>query len=173
MAEPFDKITESRSALAKLAAKIPGLGEFMEANDRRAADKLLRDTLARRIEEQQRRIADLQQQMLSGQGLLLLDDMERAQTSLTTFADSIRTASYGYAGLFARVKIDSEELAKVYEYDNRLFENVEEISSAIDQVQAAIDSGEGLSAAVRELNKAGRTAMEAFRRREDVFLGVA
>ena len=173
MADIFENITDSKSALAKLAAKIPGLGEFMESNDRRAADKLLRETLARRVGEQQRRINDLQQQMLSGPGLLQLDDMERAQTNLTTFADSIGTASYGYAGLFARVKINSEELTKVYDYDNRLFENVEETSSAIDQIQAAIDSGEGLSASVRELNKAARTAVEAFRRREDVFLGIA
>jgi hypothetical protein len=173
MSELFDNITDSKSALAKLASKIPGLGEFMESNDRRAADKLLRDTLARRVGEQQRRINDLQQQMLSGQGLLMLDDMERVQTNLTTFADSISTASYGYAGLFAKVKIDSEALAKVYDYDNRLFENVEETSSAIDQVQSAIDSGEGLWPAVRELDKAARAAVEAFRRREDVFLGIA
>jgi uncharacterized protein YoxC len=173
MSDLFDNISDSKSALAKLATKIPGLGEFMEANDRRAADKLLRETLARRIGEQQRRINDLQQQMLSGQGLLLLDDMERVQTNLTTFADSIGTASYGYAGLFAKVKIDSEELAKVYDYDNRLFENIEETSSAIDQVQSAIDSGDGLGAAVRALDRAARDAVEAFRRREDVFLGIA
>jgi uncharacterized phage infection (PIP) family protein YhgE len=172
MADLFENITDARSALAKLAAKVPGLGEFMESNDRRAADKLLRDTLARRIGEQQRRVNDLQQQMMSGQGLLLLDDIERAQTNLTTFADSISSASYGYAGLFAKVKIDSEELAKVYEYDNRLFENVEETSDAIDQVQAAVDSGEGLAAAVRELNRVSRAAVEAFRKREDVFLGI-
>ncbi len=172
MADLFEHITDSRSALAKLAAKVPGLGEFMESNDRRAADKLLRDTLARRIREQQRRVNDLQQQMMSGQGLLLLDDIERAQTNLTTFADSISSASYGYAGLFAKVKIDSEELAKVYEYDNKLFENVEETSDAIDQVQGAVDSGEGLQAAVRELNRASRAAVEAFRKREDVFLGI-
>ena len=173
MSDLFDRISDSKSALAKLAAKIPGLGEFMEANDHRAADKLLRDTLARRIGEQQRRVSDLQQQMLSGQGLLLLDDLERVQTNLTTFADSIATASYGYAGLFAKVKIDSEELAKVYDYDNGLFENVQETSSAIDQIQSALDSGEGLGTAVRELDKAARAAVEAFRRREDVFLGIA
>ncbi len=172
MADLFENITDARSSLAKLAAKVPGLGEFMESNDRRAADKLLRDTLARRVGEQQRRVNDLQQQMMSGQGLLLLDDMDRAQTNLTTFADSIKNASYGYAGLFAKVKIDSEELAKVYEYDSRLFENVEETSSAIDVIQAAVDSGEGLAAAVRELTRVSRAAVEAFRKREDVFLGI-
>lgn len=172
MTDLFEDITGARSALAKLAAKVPGLGEFMESNDRRAADKLLRDTLARRIGEQRRRIDDLQMQMMSGEGLMLLDDIERAQTNLTTFADSVSTASYGYAGLFAKVKVDSEELAKVYEYDNQLFENVEQTSDAIDQIQAALDSGEGLAQAVRDLNRASRAAVEAFGRRKDVFLGI-
>ena len=171
MTDIMERISDSKSALAKLAGKIPGLGDFMERNDRRAADKLLRETLAQRVGEQQRRLGDLQQQLLSGQGLLLLDDMERAQTNLMTFADSIRTASYGYAGLFDKVKIDEEELTQVYEYDNRLFENVDEVSGTLDQIQAAVDSGEGLQTAVRKLNRAARTATEAFRRRRDVFLG--
>ena len=171
MADIFENITDSKSAISKLIAKVPGLGDFIERNDRRAADKLLRETLARRVEEQHRRLGDLQQQMLSGQGLLLLDDMERAQTNMMTFADSIRTASYGYAGLFDKVKINEEELTRLYDYDNKLFENVQEIASALDTIQTAIDSGEGLNEAVRDLNAAARTAMDAFRRREDVILG--
>ncbi len=168
MSDFFQKISGSKSALAKLAEKIPGLGDFMERNDYRAADKLLRETLSGRIGEQQRRLSDLQQQMLSGQGLLFLDDMERAHTTLTTFADSIRTASYGYAGLFDKVKINSEELARIYEYDNQLFEHVQEVGAALDEIQAAVDSGQGMSAAVRALNKAAGATMEAFRRREEV-----
>jgi NADH:ubiquinone oxidoreductase subunit D len=170
MSDIFEHITDSKSALAKLASKVPGLAEFLERNDRRAADKLLRETLARRVEEQYSRIGGLQQDMMSGEGLLLLDDMERAQTNLTTFADSIRAASYGYAGLFAKVKINEEELAKIYEYDSGLFENVQNIATALDNVRAAIDAGEGLRAAVRELNTSATAAMDAFRRREDVIL---
>lgn len=171
MADVFEHISGSRSALTELVSKVPGIAEFLERNDRRAADKLVRETLARRVEEQHSRIGDLQQQMMSGEALLLLDDMERAQTYLTTFADSIRSASYGYAGLFAKVKIKEEELAKIYEYDNGLFENVQGIATALDNVQAAIESGDGLSAAVRALSKTAAAAIDAFHRRGDVLLG--
>ncbi len=167
MSDYLQQITEGKSGLAKLIAKIPGLGDFVERNDLRAADKLLRQTLAQRVEDERRRVNDLQQQMLSGPGLLLLDDMERAQTQLGTFADSIRTASYGYAGLFDKVKKDSDELTKLYEYDNQLFEHVQEVDAALDAVQAAIDEGQGLQAAVRAFNSTARTAMDAFRRREE------
>lgn len=171
MTDILDHINESDSALEKLVSKIPGLGDFFERNDLRAADKLLREKLANRVADQQRRVNDLQQQMSSGQSLMLLDDMERAQTQLGTFADSIRTASYGYAGLFDRVKKNKKELTKMYEYDNRLYENIQDISTALDGIQAAIDGGEGLPAAVRQLGDTSRTAMKAFRRREEAILG--
>ena len=170
MADIFEHIGDSKNALAKLVEKIPGLGDFIERNDRRAADKLLRETLAQRVEDQRRRVNDLQQQMMSGQGLFFLDDLERAQTQLGTFGDSIRTASYGYAGLFDKVKVDEEELAKIYDYDNRLFENVQDIATAIDGIQSALDSDGDLAAAVRELNATSRTAMDAFRRRSEVIV---
>ncbi|MBN1314185.1 MAG: hypothetical protein JXA42_01915 [Anaerolineales bacterium] len=170
MSDILEQITGDKSALAKLAEKIPGLGDFIERNDLRAADKLLRDTLAKRVEEQRRRVNDLQQQMLGGSGLLFLDDLERAQTKLGTFADSIRTASYGYAGLFDKVKKDEEELNTLYDYDNHLYENIQEISTALDNLQTTLDNDENIQAAVRELDKAARSAMEAFRRREEVFI---
>jgi uncharacterized protein YoxC len=168
MADFFEHISDSKNALAKLVEKVPGLGDFIERNDRRAADKLLRETLAQRVEDQRRRVNDLQQQMMSGSGILFLDDMERAQTQLGTFVDSIRTASYGYAGLFDKVKVGEEELAKIYAYDNQLFENVQDIATAVDNIQSALDSGTDLPAAVRELNSTARTAMDAFRRRSEV-----
>lgn len=170
MSDILGQIKGDKSALANLAAKIPGLGGFIERNDLRAADKLLRETLAGRVEEQRRRVNDLQQQMLSGSGLLLLDDMEKAQTQLGTFADSIRSASYGYAGLFDKVKKDEEELSKLYDFDNRFFENIQDISTALDNIQAALDKGETLQPLVRELDKTARIAMETFRKREEVFL---
>jgi hypothetical protein len=170
MSDILDQFKDHKSALAKLAAKIPGLGDFMARNDYRAADKLLRETLAQRIEEQQRRLNEAQQLMLEGSGLLHLDRLERVQTKLTILADSIRSASYGYAGLFAKIKIDEEELARIYEYDHQLFENLQEISSAFDQLEVAIDEGQGMRESISELNRASTAALEALRRRDEVII---
>ena len=170
MSDILDQLRDSKSALAKLADKIPGLGDFMARNEYRAADKLLRDTLARRVEEQQRRLNEAQQRMIDGSGLLFLDDLERIQTKLTILGDSVRSASYGYAGLFDKIKIDQEELALIYEYDNRLFENLQEISEAVDGLERALDQGEGLKESIAELNGAATAALEALRRREEVII---
>jgi hypothetical protein len=142
----------------------------MARNEYRAADKLLRETLARRIGEQQRRLNEAQQMMMSGTGLLFLDELERVQTKLTTLADSVRSASYGYAGLFDKIKIDQEELALIYDYDNRLFENLQEVSAAADRLDAAIGEGDGIKESVTELNRAATAALEALRRREEVII---
>jgi hypothetical protein len=170
MSDILGQLRDEKSALAKLADKIPGLGDFMARNEYRAADKLLRETLARRIGEQQRRLNEAQQMMMSGTGLLFLDELERVQTKLTTLADSVRSASYGYAGLFDKIKIDQEELALIYDYDNRLFENLQEVSAAADRLDAAIGEGDGIKESVTELNRAATAALEALRRREEVII---
>jgi hypothetical protein len=65
------------------------------------------------------------------------------------------------------VKINEEELAKLYEYDAALLDRADEVGRAIDNVEAAMGT-EGLPAAMRALETAARQAVEAFDRREEV-----
>jgi hypothetical protein len=120
--------------------------------------------------EQQRRLNEVQQTMMGGPGLLMLDDLERVQTKLTILGDSVRSASYGYAGLFDKLKIDQEELAQIYEYDNQLFANLQEISEAVDALEATVEEGERMKESIGELNRVATAALEALRRREEVVI---
>ncbi len=49
MSDLFDQVTSSQDIVTKLLAKIPGFKGYIERQNRRAADKLLRDTVANRI----------------------------------------------------------------------------------------------------------------------------
>jgi hypothetical protein len=79
----------------------------------------------------------------------------------------VRTAARGYSSLFEAVKINEEELAKLYEYDSALLDRADEVGRAVDNVETAIGT-EGLPAAMRDLEKTARLAVEAFDRREEV-----
>jgi hypothetical protein len=54
-------------------------------------------------------------------------------------ADTIRFASYGYAGLFAGVKVDEQKLAQLYDYDLSLHQDIEELAVAIGNLQQRQD----------------------------------
>ena len=45
----FQKVTSMQDPFKKLASYIPGFGGYVERQNRRDADKLLRDTVARRF----------------------------------------------------------------------------------------------------------------------------
>ena len=105
MEEFFQKVTSQQDPFKRLGSLIPGFQGYIERQNRREADKLLRDTVARRFDEQWKRASQLQVDMVSQGMIAYVDDMERAALQLRTFIDKISTAPRGYSGLFDAVKI--------------------------------------------------------------------
>jgi hypothetical protein len=167
MSDLFNRVLSSQEGLEKLLAKIPGFKGYAERKNRRAADKLLRETIANRYEEQWQRISAVQRDLISEGGLLFVDDLEASAVKLRQFIDRIRTASYGYAGFFDAIKVKEEELAAIYQYDLNLMALVEEVSQAIDNVEAALGT-DGLKTAIRNLTKMAQDCVDAYEKRADV-----
>ena len=165
----FSKITESKDLLSKIVSKVPGFSGYMERQDRRNSDKVLRDMIAERFEDQWGRVSDLQREFISAGDIMYLDDLEAAAIKLRTFADRVRTATRGYSGFFDAVKVNEEELTRIYQYDAAMLEMADEVSRAIDHVTASMGT-EGVSAAIRNLKTVAQQCIDTFNRREEVVL---
>jgi hypothetical protein len=168
----FGKVTSDQDPFKKILAKIPGFGGYVERQSRRDADKLLRETLASRVEEQWQRVSELQRQFISQGEIKYVDDLEAAAIKLRTFADRVRRAARGYSSLFEAVKINENELATIYEYDATMLDLVDEISHAIDNVSASVGT-DGLPAAIRHLSTTAQRCIETFNRRDEIVSGTA
>lgn len=151
----------------QLVSKIPGYSGYKEKETRREADKLLREYLATHLDAERRRLADIQRQMLDSGGLTLLDDVERAVTKVQKLADMIRTASYGYAGLFDAVKVKEGQLDALYQFDKQMLDVVDSVRAAVDALGAAQDSGEDVAAAIKNVIAASEEANARWRDREN------
>jgi hypothetical protein len=169
MSDFFNRVTEESDIFKKILSKIPGFSGYFERQNRRAADQLVRQTVAARFEEQWKRLSGLQRDLISHGEIQYLDDLEGAAIKIRQFIDRIKTASYGYAGLFDSIKVNQEELAKLYEYDLALLDSVDELARAVDLVETSIGS-EGLPAAIRNVTGVAQQAVEAFNRRSEVIL---
>jgi hypothetical protein len=167
MSDMFEKITSDQDFFKKIASKVPGFSGYIERQNRRAADKVIRDSVADRFEELYQRVSSLQADLVSGGGLEYVDDLEKAALKIRTFTDKIRHASYGYSGFFDAEKINEEELARVYEYDSAMLDLVDEVGHAIDNVEASIGT-DGLPAAIRNLVSKGQQCLDVFNRRDEV-----
>ena len=100
-----------------------------------------------------------------------MDDMEKAAIQLRTFADKIRNATYGYSGFFDAVKINEEELAKLYAFDSAFFQLGDNINQALDTVENNLGNPDGLPAAIRNLVTMAREATQTYDRRYEVITG--
>jgi len=163
----YNKISGEVDPFKKILSFIPGFKGYVERQNRRDADKIIRDTVANRFEEQWQRVSALQRDMINQGQIALIDDLEGAAIQLRTFIDRIRRATRGYSGLFDAVKINENELAQLYQYDASMLELSEAVARAIDNVEASIGS-DGLPAAIRHLVSTARECQKVFDKREEV-----
>ena len=167
----FQKVTSMQDPFRRLASHIPGFGGYIERENRRDADKLLRETVARRFEEQWKRVSQLQGDLVSNGMISYVDDMEKAALKLRTFIDKLSTAPRGYSGLFDAVKINEKELESIYQFDAAFFDLAEQVGRAVDNVEQTISDEAGLPAAIRNLTSLARLAVETYEKRAEAVTG--
>lgn len=170
MTDPMDKVTEEKDLLGKLQNSVAGFVGYYDRERRRDADKLLRDTVADRYEEQWDRVSAIQAQMVAGKMLEFVDDVEVAAIKIRTFVDRVRGAPRGYAGFFDAVRINQDELDSLYQYDLELLDNVDRVAEAVDGLETAMSNRDDLPAAIDNLVKAATESTRAYDRRTEAVI---
>jgi len=171
MTDFFEKVTSQADPFKKLIGYIPGFSGYVERQNRRDADKLVRDTVANRFEEQWKRVSNLQSDLVSGGMIQYVDDLEKAAIQLRTFIDRITMAPRGYSGLFDAVKINEKELEALYQFDAAFFDLAEQVKTGVDNLEASLADEAALPAAIRNLTTLARLANETYDRRTEAFTG--
>jgi hypothetical protein len=167
----FQKVTSQQDPFKRLASFIPGFSGYIERQNRRDADKVLRDTVARRFEEQYQRASQLQSDLVSAGKIEFVDDMEKAVIKLRTFIDKISTAPRGYSGMFDAVKINEKELESLYQFDAAFFDLAEQVGRGLDNVEASLGDEASLPAAIRNITSLARLAVETYNKRSEAVTG--
>jgi len=171
MSDILDRVAGESNFFKKILGKLPGFKGYVEREERRNADKLLRESIAVKFEKIWQRISALQKDAIANGGLEIVDDLESAAIKIRQFIDRIKTASYGYAGFFDVINIETEELDEMYKYDLVLLELEDEMNRAVDNVETSFGT-DGLPAAIRHLIGVSQTCVDAFNERKNVILNM-
>jgi hypothetical protein len=169
MSDLFQQVTSSEDIFKKIFSKIPGFSGYIERANRRASDKLLRETIANHFETQWSRLSSIQRDLIRQGDIKTVGDVESAAIKMRQFIDRVRTATYGYSGLFDAVKINEKELAAIYQYDLTMLNLEEQVTKAIDNLETSIGS-DGLPAAIRNVVTLTSQCVDTFDRRSEVIL---
>jgi hypothetical protein len=169
----LSRVMAEQDVFKKLAANVPGFSGYVERQNRRAADKLLREAVARRFEDLWKRLSSLQVELVQGGQIELLDEIERAALQLRTFTDRIKTAAYGYSGVFDAVKIDAADLDRLYRFDLAFFELANEIEQTIQNLSSTLLEPATTSQQIRRLIELSAQANQIFDHRQEVLSGAS
>ena len=169
MNDILERVTGESDFIKKILSKLPGFRGYMEREDRRNADKLLRESIAARFENLLHRISSLQKEAISNGEIEKIDDFESSAIKIRQFIDRIKNASYGYAGFFDVIKVNTEELSAIYQYDLQMLELEDEISRAVDNVETSFGT-DGLPAAIRHLTTLSQSCLDIFNQRKEVIV---
>jgi hypothetical protein len=165
----YNTITGDSTGLGKLLARVPGLSGYMERGRRREADQLLRTTISSRLDEVRLDLGTVHQ-ALAGDIVAAVEyaeDLGRANTQLMALSTKIKDAPQGYAGFFDAVKVQEEDLARLYQFDEQMLNYTDQISSDVAALKKALDGGD-IRAAIRDLNNNLREANQVFNSRQEV-----
>jgi hypothetical protein len=152
MSDQFvDAAKERMGAIERLLKGLPGIRGYVDKELRRDADKRLREMIAQELETQKQALLEVQRMLLEGKGLLWLDNVDGAVQKLQTLADRIKTASYGYAGLFDPVRVREEALDALHRFDQALANRTVDVKMAIGNLRKAVSEAGDIGDATRKL----------------------
>ena len=170
----FDKIQGESSGLENLLSKIPGLDGYMERGRRREADRLLRATIADRLEAIRLSFSNVHQE-ISRDIIMAIDHAEplgRVDTRFMGLIGKIKDAPAGYSGFFEAINVDGEDLARIYNFDQSMLNHVDQIEANTATLEKVARDGGDIAGAIRELNTALQDANETFSSRDEIIKGV-
>jgi hypothetical protein len=172
MSELYDKIVNQRGSFERLVARIPGFRGYQDKTARRKADTMLRDHIADQINEKIQRFVRIQNVILDKAGMSYMSKARTVKDKIQLYHDRVKAAAPGYSAMWAAVKIDSEELEKIYSFDEAQIRYVDKLNEALDTLEKAVNSKEGIDAALDAVDALAGEANEAFNLREDVLTNI-
>jgi len=151
-------------------SKIPGIRTYRDREHRRETDKKLREHLAERLQEVRFQIKNYTLACHQKSPLHpMLSEIDRLSSKLQQLGDTIRYASYGYSGIFDVEKIREEELARLYDFDLSLMDDISQIQAKIKGMNPQVSPDELRPVVAEVFSLLDRLEMK-FRQRHDFMM---
>jgi methyl-accepting chemotaxis protein len=160
------QIEEGRGKLKNLLLKIPGFKGYIQMEDRRTADKMVREVVADRYQEQLDQLTAVMNELIDRGELEYMDRLEGVATKIRTFIDKIRHAVYGYSGFFDAIKVDESKLERLYDYDQALLDGIDEIGETLEKLASAVETDQ-IKSLIADLTKQAQEMVKRADQRKD------
>ena len=176
MSENKDVYKEAKSQMRlseRIAAFVPGFRGYKEKELRRESDKLIRNHLYLKLNQERNDIRAIFQRLADRRYMDVLTDMDRLNAKMDRMVAKVNHASYGYSGFFDVVKIKEENLDRMIDFDTKLIDGISAIATEVDNYKTDIDKNEfnNSKQRIQSIVDALDKFEAAFDSRQEVILG--
>jgi hypothetical protein len=147
---------------------IPGWSGYRDRERRRESDRLLRERLARDYGEIADRLGRLASRMANDRKLGAIRHVDGPHSRLNHFIDRLKTATYGYAGLFSDRPVDEKALDQIAAFDASLGDGLEELDTAATALERADPDDTTFRERSEELTSLIETLLDRLDRRAEL-----
>ncbi|MGH2559005.1 MAG: hypothetical protein ACRDJH_08070 [Thermomicrobiales bacterium] len=124
---------------------VPGYKGYRRKEDRRDADRRVREALALRFGAQADRVERIARNLADQRRLRDVGPVDQLARSIRHFVDRVSTATYGYGGLFGDRDVDERALEQIRQFDESLLSGVDELDQPIADLERAYAEGTDLA----------------------------
>jgi len=139
MTDPQGQV--GQSGHRRLLDLLPGFKGYREREERRQADKQLRDHLVSLIDGERAKLQHTEADLSRAGKVAQVATLDRCLGQLTKWRDKLHYADYGYTGWLETPAFNEPELDKLYQYDLSLQDALTALSEKVAAVTAADDAG--------------------------------
>lgn len=132
------RIGNVENRITELLHKIPGYSGYRDKENWRDEDKRLRESIADNLQQGVHQLTQYNADLSSQRKLEHLSRMETLVDQIRLLADRIRTASYGYGGIFTDREVDGAALDQLRLFDHALQREVTGLEARIATVTGSV-----------------------------------
>lgn len=148
--------------------KVPGYRGYRATEDRRDADRRVRDHLVTVYGALADRVERVARDLATQRRLDEIGPVDEFARTLRHFIDRVRTATYGYGGIFGSRDVNAAAIAQLQQFDESLLSGVDELSGPVANLEAAYANHGDLETPARAGTAVVRNLLARFDLREEV-----
>jgi len=171
---PLERIKDNEKLLERMMLALPGFRGYKQREQRREADKIVRDYIYNVLEHAKDDLTGCFQTLSDAKASELLEPMNRLIAQLDRVAEKINHASYGYSGYFDAIKIEEAELDNMLAYDTQLMDSARKFSEGTASFKNDLDQSklDNAGSSEKALESTLHSLELAFDQRKAVIEGV-
>ncbi len=166
--QQLSAVKSKENFLEKITRIIPGYDGYVNRDNSRELDTILRNTLATKLDANHVKLKNVVLNLSQRGKLFESDGIDKLDKKLQLCTAKFKSAARGYSGAFDVVKVKEDKLNQLYQFDASLLNNVDVISDACTAMDNNSKQNVDIKADMEKVSQLADDLIKLFDDREQI-----